>query len=127
MDLHQMKGWELDSARGARVGTLRPADHSHPDTVCRAQGDRGKGDEPARGIELQSNAARDAREQQDGFHHREAIPDADARSAAEGEIGESREPGRRTVRPSVRAELERMVEVSGVAMHHPWTHEQDRK
>ena len=63
------------------------------------------------------------RQGQHGFHHGEAVADANARAAAEGKISELRQAVGLVIGPALRPKFLRLLMEARVAVHHPLAHE----
>src|SRR5207245_1203667 len=99
-----------------------PARQLQPDAAGRPQCDRRERDQLDVRCPLESEAAGDGREDEHGFHRREAFADADARAASEREVDEPRQPRREPIEPAFRKETLRTPEPAGIAVHDPGAH-----
>src|SRR5262245_25813921 len=91
--------------------------HSHPDVVLRAEGHELPRNDVLPWLQRQPRALRDRCDDQPRFHHREAVADADARTAAKRQIRVARDAFVPAAREPLRVEALGILEEPPVALN----------
>src|SRR5262249_23929514 len=94
--------------------------------AARAEGHAGEEADRRFGRRVEAESLGGGGEDQLGFHHREAVADADARAAAEREVGEARQALLEIAQPAFGLERRGVVEVARVAVDRPGRHHERR-